>query len=531
MDFFRPDSLQSVNAALGSVYRALRAWRFYPKGHPTRKKMIRQAYGDMQMLLGGHNLTLQCGRSGFALPESEPFRDSSGLSASLSYELFIRRVQMITFLGDLYQEDLLDLLRIVTLSPDEIQQAGGVDKLLADHGVRTIWINRLDLSAVLESRRELEARGIVPQGLDELEGDSGIHGPQIVLPERNDPDEPGAEEELQPLLARLAATRDEEIYLGLVRQAVNCAETLISCHQFSPLLPMVELLASQAGNGSLNKTIAEYARFGLGQLAASDELIAFLLDQATGPDAISREALFATLVNAGPSAYAIAVEKMGSSDRLVVRKTMANLLVQVGEPVVASILALLNSQQSWQVVRNQVCILGDIGSPEAVGHLQALLQHSDIRVRKEAIRSLAKIGGRDAETAIIAVLRGNDPLLLPQSITSLGGMRSSKALADLMQILLHEELFLKDLSLKKDVLAAFAMIGERSVVERLLELLQSRHLIARKRWLQLKIAIVNCLGKLGDPQSLPVLQSLASNPGELGRACSDAIDSIERTGD
>lgn len=530
MDFYRPDSLQGVLTTLGSVYRALRTWKIYPKGHPTRKEMIQQAYGDMRALLDGHNLSLRCGRDGFAFPDSQPFMDSSGLSTALSTELFIRHVRKITFLSDLNQEDLLDLLRIIAMSPDEIQQAGGMDNLLTVHGVRTIWVNEPDLSTILSKRKELEARGIVPQGLDELEGDSGIDAPEIIVPDRANPAGSGPEEELQPLLARLAATLDEEIYLSLVRQAINCADILISGRVLSPLLPLVELLSSHADTDSRGTTLAEYARFGLEQLAASDELIRFLLDRVTGSDAITREALVAILTAAGPPAIGITVEKMGAGNNLIVRKALATLLVQIGEPVVPTILALM-ADRPWYFVRNLVAILGDIGSPEAVNSLQACLKHNDVRVCKEAIRSLAKIGDRDAETAIIGVLRGNDALLLPQAITSLGGMQSRKALADLMQIFLREGPFLEELTLKMDVLSTFAMIGDRSVVERLVEILQSRHLVARKQWGQLKIAIVNCLGKLGGPQALPVLRKLAAGPGELGRACSDAIDSIERTGD
>ena len=143
---------------------------------------------------------------------------------------------------------------------------------------------------------------------------------------------------------------------------------------------------------------------------------------------------------------------------------------------------------------------------------------------------MAKIADRDAETAIISVLRSGNPLLLPQAITSLGVIQSRNALTDLMQILLRDAHFLKDLTVKMNVLSAFAMIGDRSVAKRLVEMLQSRHLIARKRWTQLKIAIVDCLGKLADPQALAVLRELTCGTGKLGQACSAAIDSIERTG-
>ena len=141
MNFHRPDSFQGVLEALDSVYRSFRAWKFYPKGHPTRKNSINQAHAALQGILDGNSLSLVCGRSGFSLPDHEPLKDTTMLSVALSYEFFIRRIQKITFLNDLHLDDLLDLIRILTLPPDEIQLAGGVDALLVGHGVRTIWVN------------------------------------------------------------------------------------------------------------------------------------------------------------------------------------------------------------------------------------------------------------------------------------------------------------------------------------------------------------------------------------------------------
>ena len=225
----------------------------------------------------------------------------------------------------------------------------------------------------------------------------------------------------------------------------------------------------------------------------------------------------------------LVVEKLGATDLRTVRKTLSNLLVRIGAPAVPVILTMV-SDERWFIIRNLVAVLGEIGSPEAVPGLQQCLRHRDSRVSKETIRSLAKIGGPGAETAIISVLSRNDPFLLPQAITSLGGMRSRKALVELMRILLQDDLFLNTLPLKIEAAAAIAMIGDTVVVPQLVTLLQSRHLMARNRWLHLKIALADCLGRLGDPRALPILRNLAPKPGELGLACGSAIDSIERSG-
>jgi HEAT repeat protein len=140
---------------------------------------------------------------------------------------------------------------------------------------------------------------------------------------------------------------------------------------------------------------------------------------------------------------------------------------------------------------------------------------------------LAKIGGREAESAIIAILHDNNPALVPQAIASLGGMKSRRALLELMQIVCSGDILLKSLSLKMEALGAIAMIGDRQVVPVLTKILASRHILARSRWNQFKISIAGCLARLGDIRALPILKKKVSGAGELGKVCSEAVEAIE----
>jgi len=528
MDYYHPPSLQGVVDAFSGVYRALRAWKFYPKGHPNRKNSIKQAHGALLALLDGNNLSLNCGRSGFSFPDGEAIKDTTRMSASLSHELFIRRVQKITFLHDLYQEDLLDFLRILTILPETVQKSGGMDKLMAEHGIRTIWVNEFEFSIIRGKRRAVESKGITPLDVDQLENDGLAES--LITPDLPDTrvDDIAPEEELHSLMGQLAVTRDENVYMALVRKSIACSDILKASRNLLPLLPLVKLLAAHANDDGRSGNLRDSAGFGLEQLAMGDDFLMFLLDRMEGPEE-ARDIALAILSAAGPSAVALAVEKMGATENLAVRKSLTTLIVRVGEPAVPPLVVMLGDSR-WYIVRNLTAILGDIGSPKAVPELQKSLQHSDIRVCKETIRSLAKIGGKEAEAAIITVLRGDVPALLPQAITSLGGMKSRRSLVDLMRIVCAEDMFLKSLSLKTEALNAIALIGDQQVTPTLMEIFDKRHLIASSRWAQFKIVIASCLGKLADPRALTILRKKSAAPGKLGQACAEAIELIERTG-
>jgi HEAT repeat protein len=529
MEFYRPPTLQGALDALGSVNRALRAWKFYPQGHPNRKSSIKQAHSAMVLMQEGNNLSLNCGRTDFSFPDGESLKDSTRMSSGLSYELFIRRVQKVTFMADLYQEDLLDFLRLLTIHPDTIQKSGGMDKMMVDRGIRTIWANEFDLSIIRAKRRDVESSGKNPLGLDEVEENSEdpLGEPIEKVVEFEVVTSPA--ELLRHLLAKLAETVDESSYLQLVRQAIACSDDLKARHELELLPPLVELLAHHAEDSGLGENLRERARFGLEQLVMGDEFLAFLMDRLEQSGGLSHEAALAVLKVSGQGAIALTVERMGSTENLALRKTLSSLLIGLGESAVPAILKMMGDNR-WYIVRNLSVILGEIGSRDAVSDLRACLLHADIRVCKEAVRGLAKIGGGEAESAILEVLHGHDRSLFPQAIASLGGMKSRKALVDLMKIVCRKDFFLKNLPLKVDALNAIGMIGDRQMVPVLTLLLERRHILVPGRRMQLKVAIAECLARLGDVRALPVLRKKASDSGELGRACAEAVEIIERIG-
>lgn len=313
-----------------------------------------------------------------------------------------------------------------------------------------------------------------------------------------------------------------------MRLAASCADSLLARHEAHLLLPLVELLASHISDETRSETMREGAQFAIEQIITTDEVIQIVLERAGQDDGVSQKALFTVIKVGGATAITAAIELMGRTNSLKVRKILSTMLGSLGEAAVPALLEMMNDSR-WFIIRNICAILGAIADREALPALSTCLYHADLRVRKEAIRSLAQIGGNDAETAIFGILRGSDTELYPQAIASLGGMKSRRALSDLMKIVFARDMFLKSLSLKIDALAAIALIGDHQVTPHLVRLLEERYLFTATRGKQLKTAVVVCLGKLGDVRALPALEKLASGGGELGSACLDAISQLEKT--
>jgi hypothetical protein len=479
----------------------------------------------MLQLLDGNTLSLACGRTGFTLPDGESLKDASGISTGLAYELFIRRVQKITFFQDLYQEDVVELFKLLTLSPEQIHQSGGMDVIMSERGIRSIWVNEFDLAAIRRKRERVERTGIVPQGLEEFESvEDVISAVELHSPE---PEDLPGEQQLQTLLGRIASCVDDDIYLLLVRQAVACVDIPQMRHEPDSLFLLIDLLAGHAGDEQRSQGMRECAQFAMEQIFTTGDILSIALEHAERGAEIPEKALQAVINAGGATAIVSAIELMGRTTSLKTRKTLSTVLVSLGEPAVPTLLTLVNDSR-WFITRNICAILGTIASREALDAVITCLQHSDLRVRKEAIRSLVQIGGDEAESAILGVLRGPESVLYPQAIASLGGMKSRKSLIDLLRIVASSDLFLKNLSLKIDALSAIAVIGDPQVTPLLVMLMEERHLLAAERGRQLKSSIAACLGKLGDARALPILTKLSSSSGELGSACAESMRMIEK---
>ena len=525
MSFYRPPTTQGSLDGLGSLYRAVRAWKFYPKGHPTRRSSLCLAHTAMLQLLDGNTLSLACGRSGFSFPDGEFIKDPSGMSTGMAYELFIRRVQKITFFHDLFQEDLLEFFKLLCLSPEQIHQSGGMDTLMAERGIRSVWVNEFDLATIRGKRAKVEQTGIIPQGIDESETGADT-APAVEPPSpRMDAVPPG--QQLQSLLGRIATCSDDDVYLLLVHQAVVCADALQLRHEPHALFPLIELLASHSGDESRSRGMRECAVFALEQMVGTGTILRVVLDAIERGTGISKRALRAVLASGGTPAVTAAVELMGRTACLKTRKTLSTLLGSLGESAVPILLNLITDSR-WFITRNICAILGAIASREALGAMARCLHHADLRVRKEAVRSLAQIGGSDAESAVLAILRSQDAALYPQAIASLGGMKSHRSVGELLKIVSSRDMFLKTLSLKIDVVAAIAAIGDRQVTPHLIALMEERHLLAAARGRQLKSSIAACMGRLGDARALPILEKLRAAGGDLGSACAEAISLLEK---
>lgn len=510
------EAARDNGAALADVFKALKTMGFYPCGHPLRTESLRQAYRSVTTVMHGKEMTLVITRTGFSPTDGGVAVDNTPMTQALAKELFLRRTQRLTFLPDLSQDDLNALLTILTVEAEQLAALGGLEKELAKRCVRTVWANAIDLGDIWHRRQEMEEAEVSPPGSDEEE-----------LPaETGTPEENYDDLRIDELLDLMESEADDNRYLHLARQVASRAEHLKEEGKFQDLLPPMEALIRQASAERRSVTQKEYAAFTLEQVAGgpmTDALLQMLEDR----DSEDPERIYRIVKPLGAKIVYPVIHRLCITDDLYARKALATALVRIGAAAVAPLVAMLRDER-WHVVRNMVAILGEIGSSESTAALKATLYHSDQRVRKEAIRTLVKIGGNEAENLIIELLADKDESIVRQAILSLGIMKSRAALQPLVEIVAARDLFLTTLAVKKDAVQALGRIGDRRATSHLLAILEGQRWLAWNRWEDLKIVAASALGQLGDESALPSLKLFADRASDLGRACSEAVDTIER---
>ena len=515
-----PPSRNSGNLAQGlaDLQRAVQAAGFYPPGHPHRSGTLQRAFEVFQGLLRSRPLLFTVSRRGFTLGGEQV--EGSEMMLQLANDCVIRRIASIVLLQDLLLYDLEVLVRLLSSDPHHpdasVQQAG--------IAARTIWINERDVAAILAKRAGAGTGNGTGAafGTDAAVARGADRPGEASAPATFTPASPrGGEEGSEQLLLRMAREKADASYQELGRRLLA---TLRCQPDRAAVLYSLEELLRQHREGHRSLPQREYAIFTFGQLA--DAAADFLLGSLESKLCQEKERIHLVLSALGGKAAYLIIERICVAKGLYERRSLAAALVAVGPAALAPLIAMLKDSR-WYVVRNMVSVIGELGSPECVAELRRPLQHKDDRVRKEAIRALTRIGGDCAEAMLIQLLEESEELLVRRAIAALGQLKSRQAVPALLKLLERRDLFLKELPVKKELLAALAAIGDCSATARLLRLLESRGMPLLGRRLELKSAVASTLGQLGDETALPALARLASGSGAMAQACREALAAVE----
>jgi hypothetical protein len=516
-----------LESALRALDILLKATRFYPAGHPALKTAVEQALLRFApLLMGRESILFSVHKEGFRVDDTPVSSDRLVLK-SFAVLLFARHVRSLMILADLSARDLHAFARTLAKEPVEIQEAGGAQALLQAAGVSTIWINEIDLSAILSRKEEIESHRP-----EETIGGGDETSPAEGKPEGAPVAAAPAQAEtrdLEELLRDLERTESDRHFAVLAQELQPALLAHLHDEDAPLVIRALQLLRRYREDPKLSpsrRRTAEETLDALGREDVFDFLIHCLCHNPEVRE--SRERLL-SLIAAFPGRIEEPLMRhlAGEGDAQA-RKVLGTALIRLGATA-APVLTGYLSDSRWFVVRNVMVILGEIRDQKTTAQIVPLLNHEDIRVRRETLRALTKIGGRGAENNLIRILESGDGEMRRQAILSLGALKSALALPALTELASRKDNKGVSQKERKEAVVALGQIGSGEALPCLGGILKRRRFWFGGNDEELREAAAAALGKICDGHALTLLRDAVNDRSPaVARAARLALNRLEK---
>jgi len=524
-------SLQEVEVALKGLAKLTGAIRFYPVGHPALKDVTREARQGLLHFLRNHDLcVVQIRRDSFLYNE-KPLGENPILQ-KLAGSLFARRVQRLTVQQDVTSRDLWFFAQILLTDPLQLQKQGGIVEALVRAKVSTLWVNVVDLSTILEIKRQLEEDKAALYGVGEeaeekfLEalgaGGESMGGGDFLSGEHGGA--AGDEMTLERLLQEIERNATDQGFATLLPQLPHLLRANLNMASASLVLRALVVVNDAAKSPMSSQSRREVSLETLSQLA-TDDILSFIVDLLCEHALADEQRLHCLkIVDAfGTPLAHILMARLADERDQAIRKNLSESLIRLGRAALPAVLPLLRDER-WYVVRNATSIIGEIRDPATVEQLKPGLQHHDLRVRRETIRAMSRIGGNSVVGILLRTLQGEDQDLRRQAMLSLGAMKNPVAVSPLIHFVQHPDWRLKHLEGKKDAIRALGEIGSGDALPALTALALEKRFFYHSRHNELRAAAASAIGEIGGENAIRVLEKLSeAAPLIVSRAAGHAL--------
>jgi len=180
-------------------------------------------------------------------------------------------------------------------------------------------------------------------------------------------------------------------------------------------------------------------------------------------------------------------------------------LKNLGQGVVDAAAAHLKEGQ-WYVIRNMLLLLGELEAREQLPKIRPLIKHSHSKVRQEALKTCLLLGDNSSIKEIITSLKSKDRQEVLNAVLLSKLINNQEVTNHLLNMLNEKSLFDFDLELKKALVQTLAENAPTQALSVFSHILNTRHLINRQGYEQLKVEIVKTLVKYPREKATPLLQ-------------------------
>lgn len=544
-----PGLKRELEDALLELYKAYKAFAFYPPHHPALSHFLNNSWATIKKLGEARDLPLlKVTREGF-LFHGNPLGKESPSVKALAAELHRRRIQGITFQGAVTVEEVASFLKVIAMDPTALEGEGGPRKRLLGEGVDHIRVEEFEHAKWLKSRVfSLQGEGGPGESGGRFEkGDFLVHEGvgQDIPHERAEAFDAGKGalaasevEQTQPRILEDLISEAEagiqalegagglEEYRDIAEKLAEVSKKAIRRNRIDDFLKILLAFANHARPESPKPPeLKECAAKEVEGILEGEEL-RLLIDRLCDKEGYREREIVELLLRKGKPAISPLLHRLAEEGEISARRRLISALIRFGEVAVPQVVEMLGDER-WYVVRNMATILAEIGGEKEVPALGEALLHEDPRVRREALRALTRIKGQQAAGLILEALKDPDEAIRRQAIISVGVLREPRAITYLVGLIRRKGLGEAELSIKKEAVLALGTIGSDASVPQLAEILAKEHWFNRRRHNELRLSAVAALRNIGSKRALEaVRQGLNARSKEVRGACQSALAGV-----
>jgi HEAT repeat protein len=211
------------------------------------------------------------------------------------------------------------------------------------------------------------------------------------------------------------------------------------------------------------------------------------------------------LARTGEEGAEALIEQLTAAQSLSERRIFFDALVTLKSGT--STLTHMLGDARWYVARNAADLLGELNCLEAEGALADLLRHDDDRVRRAATNALAKLATPQSRVALKKALKDTSPQVRATAAAGLVGKNGKETAATLLRALDDEP----DLEVQIAILGALGRMGDPQSVDRLIKAAEPDGRLFKRKPAAFRIAAVTALGDARTPAALTALQELTND--------------------
>jgi HEAT repeat protein len=495
-----PDDLylQRLTQAVTDFAKGIKSASFYPAGHPVLLQAVTRIIQLFEAIpLPEEGLSIDVSKSALLYRDVPLPAGGNKALLDLNRELYLRRAARIIFLPNLHPDEVVSCLKTITLDPEEIQDAGGLERILLREKVTRIWVNRVDYDQLTQLLKE--------EDLEEIQPEEFADDPLAVPEDPLQDDLPPEVVTMETLIARIAKETDASAYREHIVMfsrflLAERAERKIE-YSTQAMTIFVRHIAAPPGGSD---EIAGLARLGIKEVA-SEELVAHYIGLLKKRGSRGRQETDAVLIALEERSVGPLLQALAEEEDLLVRKAIVEIVTRIGRIAVPTILENLTDSR-WYMVRNMITVLGTLGIPDLAPHVAATLSHPDLRVKKEAIKALSRIPHPSAVTALCELCFFPEETVALAATAALSSKKETDAVVALFRRAAAKLILFPDYRLAHEAIDSLRVIGTEESVTALEEILALRALWSTKKFRAMKFHALRSISKIRGERSEGVLE-------------------------